>query len=167
VNSVLGGWQLTLINNMTSGPPININYSLSNGSSKYVTDLVTYRPYRVAGAPIYGTTLTKSATAVSGYFNNAAFLLPTDSSVASANPWGNASRNLARGNAFYQADLGLHKAFPLWNEASKFDFRAEAFNVLNKVNYGGANSTFGGTSFGQITTAYPARQLQLAAKIIF
>ncbi|HTF61803.1 MAG TPA: hypothetical protein VK638_03725, partial [Edaphobacter sp.] len=71
----------------------------------------------------------------------------------------------------YQADLGLHKAFPLWNESSKFDFRAEAFNVLNKVNYlpsSNSNlSNFGNSSFGQITSAFPARQLQLAAKIIF
>jgi hypothetical protein len=160
VNAALGGWQLTLINNMTSGPPVNINYSLSNGSSLYVTDLVTYRPNRVAGANLYGAR-TKTATTVNGYFNPAAFSTPT------TYPWGNASRNLARGNAFYQADLGLHKAFPLWNESSKFDFRAEAFNVLNKVNYFAANSTFGGSSFGQITNAYPARQLQLAAKIIF
>ena len=72
-----------------------------------------------------------------------------------------------RSNAFYQADLGLHKAFPLWNDSSNFDFRAEAFNVLNKVNYQQPNSTFGSSSFGQITTAFPARQLQLAAKIIF
>lgn len=160
VDEVLGGWQLTLINTMTSGTPININYSLSSGSGLYVTDLVTYRPNRVAGAAIYGSR-TKTATSVTGVFNNAAFALPT------TGPWGNASRNLGRSNAFYQADLGLHKAFSLWNEASKFDFRAEAFNVLNKVNYAAANSTFGGSTFGQITSAAPARQLQLAAKIIF
>ena len=39
--------------------------------------------------------------------------------------------------------------------------------MLNKVNYGASNSTFGSASFGQITTSYPARQLQLAGKIIF
>ncbi|MEK6398945.1 MAG: TonB-dependent receptor, partial [Terriglobus sp.] len=160
VDEVLGGWQLTLINTMTSGVPININYSLSSGSSLYVTDLVTYRPNRNVGVPLYGSR-TKTATSVTGVFNNAAFSLPTTA------PWGNASRNLGRSNAFFQADLGLHKAFSLWNESSKFDFRAEAFNVLNKVNYTAANSTFGGSSFGQITSAYPARQLQLAAKIIF
>ena len=167
VNEVLGGWQLTLVNNMTSGAPININYSLSNGSSQYVTDLVTYRPYRVTGQPIYGSTRTKSATAVSGVFNNAAFVLPTDATVSAATPWGTASRNLGRSDAFYQADLGLHKAFALWSDSSFFDFRAEAFNVLNKVNYTAANSTFGGASFGQITGAYSPRQLQLAAKFIF
>ncbi|WP_232296277.1 TonB-dependent receptor [Terriglobus sp. TAA 43] len=160
VDEVLGGWQLTLINNMTSGAPININYSLSSGSSLFGTDLYTYRPNRNVGVPIYGSR-TKTATTVTGVFNTAAFSTPTTS------PWGTASRNLGRTNGFYQADLGLHKAFSLWNEASKFDFRAEAFNVLNKTNYAAANSTFGGSSFGTITSAYPARQLQLAAKIIF
>ncbi|MDE1175764.1 MAG: TonB-dependent receptor [Edaphobacter sp.] len=161
VEAALGDWQMTLINSMTSGAPININYSLSSASGIYGTDLVTYRPNRVAGVPIYGTTRTKTATTVSGVFNNAAFALPT------SYPFGSATRNLARANAFYQADFGLHKAFALWNESSKFDFRAEAFNVLNKTNYNAPNSTFGGSSFGQITTAFPARQLQLAAKIIF
>ena len=160
VDEVLGGWQVTLINTMTSGAPININYSLSSGSSLYGTDLVTYRPNRNFGVPPYGAR-TKTATSVSGVLNTAAFSLPT------TYPWGNASRNLGRTDAFYQTDLGLHKAFSLWSESSFFDFRAEAFNVLNKVNYAGANSTFGGSSFGQITSAYPARQLQLAGKIIF
>lgn len=167
LNTALGGWQLTLVNTMTSGSPININYSLASSNSMYVSDLVTYRPYRVAGQSIYGTTKTKTASALSGYFNPNAFVLPTAATVSSADPWGNASRNLARSNAFYQADLGLHKAFPLWSDSSNIDFRAEAFNVLNKVNYMGANATFGGSSFGQITNAFPARQLQLAAKFIF
>ncbi|WP_074655083.1 TonB-dependent receptor [Terriglobus roseus] len=161
LNEVVGGWQLTLINTMTSGSPININYSLSSSSGLYGTDLVTYRPNRNVGVPIYGSTRTKTATSVNGILNSAAFSLPLTT------PNGTASRNLGRSDAFYQADLGLHKAFGLWSEQSKFDFRAEAFNVLNKVNYGAANSTYGGSSFGQITTAAPARQLQLAGKIIF
>jgi len=161
VDEVLGGWQLTLINSMTSGAPVNINYSLSSSSPLYATGMYTYRPNRNAGVPIYGTR-TKTAQSVTGVFNSAAFSQP-----GPVTPFGTASRNLARADAFYQADLGLHKAFTLWNEASKFDFRAEAFNVLNKVNYTAPNSTFGGSSFGTITNAYSARQLQLAAKIIF
>jgi hypothetical protein len=159
-DEVLGGWQLTLINTMTSGQTVNVNYSLSSSSGLYGTDLVTYRPNRVAGVPIYGKRV-KTATSVTTVFNNAAFTAPT------TYPFGTASRNLARSNPFFQADLGLHKAFALWNDSSKFDFRAEAFNVLNKVNYMAANSTFGGSTFGAITTNFPARQLQLAAKIIF
>jgi hypothetical protein len=100
---------------------------------------------------------------VNNYYNVLALQAPT------TNAWGNVSRNSERSNAFYQADLGLHKAFPLWSESSNFDFRAEAFNVLNKVNYAGPNTTWttGSSTFGQITSAFAARQLQLAAKIIF
>lgn len=163
VNTVLGGWQVTLINTMTSGLPVNITYSLSSSSPLYVSDLVTYRPNRVNNGAIKGpkSGYVKTATALNNYF------VSTNLAVPTTYPWGNVTRNSQRSNAFYQADLGLHKAFPLWSDSSNFDFRAEAFNVLNKVNYGGPNSTFGGSSFGQITSAFPARQLQLAAKIIF
>lgn len=165
MNTVVGGWQVTLINTMTSGLPVNINYSLSSSSGLYVSDLVTYRPSQVAGATIKNSSssLVKTATALNGYFNVNAVAAPT------ANGWGNITRNAQRSSAFYQADLGLHKAFPLWSDSSNIDFRAEAFNVLNKVNYQQPNGTWatGSTSFGQITGAYPARQLQLAAKFIF
>lgn len=163
MNTALGGWQLTLINTMTSGLPVNITYSLSSSSPLYVSDLVTYRPQRLNNGPIKAPASgrVKTATTVNNYFTPANLTTPT------AYPWGNVTRNSERSNAFYQADLGLHKAFPLWSDSSNLDFRAEAFNVLNKVNYQQPNSTFGGSSFGQITQAYPARQLQLAAKIIF
>jgi hypothetical protein len=162
-NTALGGWQLTLINTMTSGLPVNITYSLSSSSPLYVSDLVTYRPQRLNNGRIKGPSSgrVKTATTVNNYF------VPANLTTPTTYPWGNVTRNSERSNAFYQADLGLHKAFPLWSESSNFDFRAEAFNVLNKVNYQQPNSTFGGSSFGQITGAYPARQLQLAAKIIF
>jgi hypothetical protein len=163
LNTLVGGWQVTLINTMTSGLPVNINYSLASSSGLYVSDLVTYRPNRINNGPIKGPSSgrVKTATSVNNYYISTNLALPT------TYPWGNVSRNSERSNAFYQADLGLHKAFPLWSESSNFDFRAEAFNVLNKVNYSSPNSGFGGSSFGQITTAFPARQLQLAAKIIF
>jgi len=163
VNTVLGGWQLTLINTMTSGLPVNITYGLSSSSPLYVSGLVTYRPQRLNNGPIKAPSSAheKTATALKGYFTPANLTTPT------TYPWGNVTRNSERSDAFYQADLGLHKAFPLWNDSSNLDFRAEAFNVLNKTNYGSPNSSFGSSSFGQITSAFPARQLQLAAKIIF
>jgi hypothetical protein len=160
----LGGWQLTLINTMTSGLPVNLNYSLSTSSSLYGSSLVTYRPsYSAAGGSVYAPASgrVRTNTAISGYYNKAALALPTTSG------WGNVGRNTLRSTAFYQADLGLHKAFALWSESSKLDFRAEAFNVLNKVNLGQPDGNFSNSTFGSVTTNFPARQLQLAAKIIF
>ncbi|MBS1823442.1 MAG: TonB-dependent receptor [Acidobacteria bacterium] len=163
MNTVAGGWQLTLINTATSGLPVNITYSLASSSPLYVSDLTTYRPQLLNNGAIKGPSSgrVKTATALNNYFISTNLATPT------TYPWGNVTRNSQRSDSFYQADLGLHKAFPLWNDSSSFDFRAEAFNVLNKVNYAGPNSNFGGSSFGQITSAFPARQLQLAAKIIF
>ena len=71
------------------------------------------------------------------------------------------------GPSFYQTDFGIHKDIGLWSEASKLEFRAEAFNILNKVNYQAPDGNVSNGSFGSITGAYPARQLQLAAKLIF
>jgi hypothetical protein len=167
MNTALGGWQVTLINTMTSGTPINVTYTLSSSSPLYVSDLVTYRPNNLTSGRIKGTSSGRVKTATS--LNN--YLIGTNLSNPTTYPWGNVSRNSLRSDAFYQADLGLHKAFPLWSDSSNFDFRAEAFNVLNKVNYMPSSnsnlSNFGNSSFGQITAAFPARQLQLAAKIIF
>ncbi len=168
LNALLGGWQVTLINNMNSGLPTNLNYSNSTSTKTNVTDLYTYRP-NVIGNPVApASNRKKTATALTGYL-----LTSTGPGVAGAyvpttgNPFGNAQRNMVVSPAFYQADLGLHKAFPLWREGATFDFRAEAFNVLNKVNYQAPASNVSNSNYGSITSAFPARQLQLAAKIIF
>jgi hypothetical protein len=173
-NAVLGGWQLTTINFMQSGVPFNINYSTSSSSSNstgplFGTDLVTYRPQHIIGTPLIApaSNRVKTATALTGFLSASSYALPSYALYGNTGPYGNVSRNIGRSYAFYQTDLGLHKAFPLWNDRSNLDFRAEAFNVLNKVNYNAPDPTFTNSTFGSITSAFPPRQLQLAAKVIF
>jgi hypothetical protein len=165
---VLGGWQLTIINQMTSGLPTNLNYTNSTSNGTNVTDLYTYRP-NVVGNPIApASNRAKTNTALTGYLVKAsASGQPGVSVPIGGSPFGNAQRNMVVGPAFFQTDLGLHKDFRLWSEASMLEFRAEAFNVLNKVNYQAPDGNVSNGTFGSITSAYPARQLQLAAKIIF
>ena len=177
MRGILGNWQVTAIHTATSGLPINLTYSaggykvgnlpsdafaLTAGAASSGT-LYSQRP-NVVGNPIAPSSArVKTGTALNGYLNPATVTLPTDPS----NPLGNVGRNATRALGFSQLDLGVHKAFTLWSEASKLDFRAEAFNVLNQVNYQApdGNRTDGG--FGAITSAYPARQLQFAAKVMF
>ena len=74
---------------------------------------------------------------------------------------------MARGPALYVLDLGLHKGFGLVGR-SRLEFRVEAFNVLNKTNFGAPNSNVSATNFGTITTlATTARQIQLGVKFDF
>ncbi len=173
VDAFLGGWQITTINTMTSGLPMNLNYSSSPTASNstgplYTSDLVTVRPQHLPGTPLKlpAASRVKTATALT-YLPRSSYDFPSYALYGNTSPYGNVSRNNLRSYAFYQTDLGLHKDFRLWNESSHLEFRAEAFNVLNKVNYQAPDSNISDGGFGAITSAYPARQLQLAAKVIF
>jgi hypothetical protein len=156
---IAGGWSLDLINTATSGLPINITYSPTTQAS--VSPLLTPRP-NVTGASLY-----LNSSDPTHYLNLAAFSIPSPFA-----PFGNAGRNIARGPRFLQLDFGAHKSFQLWSESSRLEFRAEAFNLLNKTNFNvnsGFNTTFavGSGSYGVFTTAYPPRQIQMALKLIF
>jgi hypothetical protein len=161
LQGALGGWQLSAINTDTSGQPVNLVYSETAAFD--VSDLLAYRP-NVSGNPVTpASQRIKTATSVSNFLNAATVSVPTDVS----HPYGNAGRNSLRDYTFNQLDLGLHKGVRLWSDSSLLDLRFEAFNVLNKVNYGAPDSNRTDGGFGSITSAFPPRQLQLAGKIIF
>ncbi len=82
-------------------------------------------------------------------------------------PFGNAGRNIVRGTPFYQLDLGVEKKFRVYREGTEIQFRAEAFNLLNKTNFGAANGDRSSNAFGTIRSTFPARQLQFAMKFVF
>ncbi|RRA47244.1 TonB-dependent receptor [Acidipila sp. EB88] len=160
VNYLLGDWQLTAINSASSGQPINLNYTASN--TQTVSSLLVYRPNVTGKVVAPSSAHVKTNTSVTGYFNTANVSAPTG-----VNPFGNAQRNSVYGPDYNDLDMGLHKAFSLWNENSKLDIRGEAFNILNHVNYNAPAYNVSSSSFGSITSALPPRQLQVAAKIIF
>jgi len=156
IQSILGGWQFSAIDTATSGLPINLSYSPT--STFQVSGLPTYRP-NVSGNPV----TPEGQRDQRNYLSRATVQAPTDPSQ----PFGNAGRNNARSHAFYQLDAAMHKQFRLWSETSALEFRAEAFNVLNQTNFQSANGNISSSSFGTITSAFPARQIQFALKLLF
>jgi hypothetical protein len=70
------------------------------------------------------------------WLNPAAFAVPAHFT------WGNAPRNLLRGPALWQADLGTAKRFPILKDRLSGQFRAEIFNIFNRSQYGLAASNF-------------------------
>ncbi|MBB6144658.1 hypothetical protein HNQ77_002614 [Silvibacterium bohemicum] len=160
----LGGWQLTAINSLSSGLPVNVSYSPN--SFQQTSPLLVQRPNQVFGNPV----IPKSKRVkINGNqdilaLNSAVYSLPGPNQ-----PYGNVGRNSVRFDPFYQLDIGLHKNFAITPEHVNFDFRAEAFNVLNVTNYAFPQSTVGSSSFGVVAAAstFPARVLQFAGKIVF
>ena len=154
MEAIVGGWRLTAINTMTSGLPVNLNYSPSSTFS--VSAAPTYRPDLVGD--VYGD------RTIDNYFNKDHVIIPLDR----ARPFGDAPRNVARGPAIYSLDLGLHKDFGLGLGDSRLEFRIEAFNALNKTNFGAPNGNRSSTDFGTIRTlSVAARQIQLGVKVDF
>ncbi len=153
---IAGGWSVDLTNTMTSGLPLNITYSAS--SQYQVSPLVSTRPDYVGG-PLVTPADQRTPR---NYLNAAAFALPSYTQ-----PFGTLGRNMARSYPFYDADVAIHKNFNLFSETRYLQFRAEAFNVLNRTNFSTPNTTFNTTSFGQITSTFPARQIQFALKLYF
>jgi hypothetical protein len=167
--ATLGGWQITAINTVTSGLPINLTYT---PSAQYVvsstSSVYSVRPNLVGSAhAVYApqSNRVKTGGALSGT------LLASQVSVPSPSQYfGNAGRNALSGPAFANLTLGLHKSVPLWSDASKLEFRIEAFNVLNSTNFQYPDTAVtDGASFGTYTAAnaYPSRQVQLALRLSF
>lgn len=163
MQEALGGWQLTLIENADSGQPINVTYSPNSFQS--LSTILNQRPNQVSNNVVIPKSQRVKAAGTQSFvaLNTAAFSLPDVN-----HPYGTAARNSVRFDPYYDTDLGIHKGFELWREGTTFDFRAEAFNVLNQTNYASASSNLS-SGFGAVTAAstFPARVLQFAGKIIF
>jgi len=182
---ILGGWQLTGINVVTSGVPINITYSPSSNQVVSTTSAsYAIRPNLTGStAAVYGHALVKTASSLNGYFvAGTGSTPPPGITIPSGTQiFGTLGRNAFRGPAFGQLDLSAHKRFALPNERYSAEFRIEAFNLLNATNYispsssvATVNATSGvpsyTSSFGSFsgsTSVYPSRQVQLALRLSF
>jgi len=161
VKAALGGWNISAINTMTSGLPINLIYNPNAYmivSSFPSGDTTRYR-VNVTGNPL----MPASERTIYSYFNPATVQVPTDISQ----PFGNAGRNIVSGYPFYELDLGARKQFALPGETKRLEFRAEAFNLLNHTNFNAPDGNRSDSTFGVVASTLPGRQIQLALKFLF
>jgi hypothetical protein len=165
VRQVVGGWAITGINRMTSGLPINLTYDPSTAA--LTTDLgYSYRP-NVTGnlntLILPKSSWTRSALSTVNVFNMSQISAPPANA-----PYGDSGRNSLRGPAYYNLDAGIHKTFTL-PEKFSLQFRAEAFNLLNKTNFKSPASDFSNAGFGEYTAAdaFPSRQVQFAVRLVY
>jgi carboxypeptidase family protein len=149
-------WALSSVYQIQTGFPLTISVF---GDTANAGTVLGENPIRanVTGQPIFGPG-THTATQ---WFNPQAFAAPP------AFTFGNVGRNTVVGPGMQTLDLALAREFSLV-ERMKFQFRAELFNALNKVNLGTPDRFVNTPQFGTITeAATPGRQIQLSARLSF
>lgn len=161
LDAFLGGWSMSGVNTMTSGQPITFRYGPSPVTNNLPSFLggVALRP-NITCDP---TNRGDRPDPTRDYFLRSCVSIPPATA-----PFGNAGRNIARSDAYFNLDFALRKSFRLpITEETRLEFRAEFFNLFNKTNFQAANSNINSSSFGVISSAFPARQVQLALKLSF
>jgi hypothetical protein len=158
-DSLLGGWQVTLIEKISSGfgdPLIN---SVNNSGVSFNTGgngNNFNRPDQVAGCNIYANQ-TKTQ-----YINPACFV------GAPAGQLGDANRVPVYGPDFVNTDFSVIKRFRLPWENMDLNFRTEFFNLFNHAQFGLPIADVSAVGFGASNyTVNNPRLIQFGLKLTF
>jgi hypothetical protein len=152
VGQVVGDWDVDGIWSASTGQHFNVTLASSvSNSSGGGGD----RPNRIADG-----NLPSSQRTIDHWFNAAAFISQAQYT------FGNAGTGILVGPGYFNADLGIHRNFPI-KERYTLTYRCEMFNSFNRANFNVPNSSIGSASAGQISGTGPARVIQMAFKVIF
>ena len=149
----LKGWQVGAVFAAQSGRPFTPRVSFDNSNTGNVGG-GTFAYDR----PLIVTTAPEGIRAVS--YDGRTFI------VAPQYSYGNAGRNSLTGPGSATLDLMLARRIRLW-KTRILSLRLEAFNALNRRNYGLPDGFVDRATFGQSLSAGAPRQLQLAARFWF
>jgi hypothetical protein len=167
--AILGDWTFTGIHLAQSGAPFSIRMGddvAQDGSGSRQRAML-----RANAGPLKLENQSR-AQMIARYFNTDAFI-PT--SQVPRGVYGNSGRNILDRPALLNTDFSAMKDIRV-TERYRVQFRAEFFNLFNQVvlgsseTTGGANNpdnTVNSRTFGQITTAGPAREVQFALKFLW
>jgi len=162
-SKIFGAWETSGLFTARTGRMLTVTIARSASA---VPDGNTsgQRPNIVPGVSVYPA----GGPTFSQWFNPAAFSIPANGA------WGNAGRVVATGPGLVQFDLAVEKITRV-AERKEIVFRAEAFNLFNRVQAGNPGTTFTSpATFGVVTAGLnrtigtgTARQLQFALRLNF
>jgi hypothetical protein len=124
-------------------------------------------------ADVTGEPITLSNPSVSEWFNTAAFCSPSSTSGTTntcVNPngttFGDAGRNIIQGPGEVLVDMSLSKTITI-KESRALEFRFQAANIFNFIDYASINTIVNSLQFGQVTSAGATRRITLIARFRF
>ena len=101
------------------------------------------------------------------WFNTASFANPTPPWNGGPNEgFGNAGKDVVVGPGLANFNWSLFKTIT-FKESMNLELRFEYFNVFNHTQFNNIDQNSGDSNFGQVTTAYDPRTLQLGGKFHF
>lgn len=149
---VAGGWSLGGVTSIQSGAPFTVTTQTNTTNS--------FSSGALRADVLRNPNLDSEERSVRRWFDTSAFAQPAPYQ------FGNQGVGLLRGAGLFNVDLSILRDFRL-TETAKFELRGEFFNATNHTNYNLPGQVFNGAGFGVISSAGPARQIQVGARISF
>ncbi|HEV2135811.1 MAG TPA: TonB-dependent receptor [Terracidiphilus sp.] len=157
--AVVGGWTISGITQAQSGTPIPINYT---GKNKTGLAGGGDRPDLTSGVNYPKTT--------KAWFSGSSFGDPLAPWEGGTNQgFGTAGKDAVVGPGLFNWNLSLFKAIPFSSHENgpRLELRFESFNTFNHPSWTGVDTNSHDGNFGQVTSDFGARTLELGGKISF
>jgi hypothetical protein len=160
LHALVNGWQMAGLTTIHSGDPLNVIVGADRSLAGLGTSLDV--PNRIGNgyggnACAFGVAATTTCV---GYLNPTAFATPA------LDTFGDVKKDSFVGPRYIDWDASLTRDFPI-KDATRLNFRAEYFNLLNHTNLGDPNLTQTSASFGRISSDISPRIAQLSLKLLF
>ena len=151
-SALVSGWHAGIVQTIQSGPPFTV---ITNANTTNAFPAGPLRPNLVADPA-----LPADERSIGRWFNTSAFVNP------GLYTFGNSPRSVLRGPGIATTDLTLERSLAV-SRTVRLELRGEAYNLLNHTNFNVPGYTLGAPNFGVISSARPARTIQLGARLRF
>jgi len=149
---LLGGWSLSTVTAIQSAAPFTV-HTTSNTTQAYSAGALR-------ADVLYDPNLPRGVRTLTRWFDTEAFAQPP------TYQFGNQGVNILRGDNIVKVNCSIIRSFNV-AERKQLRFRGEFFNLLNHPDFGLPARTFEGRGFGTVTTAYPARRVQVGLTLSY
>lgn len=155
-DDLIGGWELNGITTFQGGTPLKISASNTLSAWNYQQLYANTNHQNAAYSGSAKSRLTK-------YFNTADFSQPAAFTLGN----GPAFYNSLRAPGVDNTDFSIFKEISTY-ERYKLQLRIESFNIFNRTQFGGPDTTVTDAAFGTISSqSNSPRQVQFGAKLSF
>jgi outer membrane receptor protein involved in Fe transport len=150
--AILGGFQVSGIFSARTGAPFGITgVRTAQATGQGFTNRPNVNgPVKILGGAGRGEL----------WFDTSAFSEPAPGMI------GNVGRNLVRGPGYVSDNLTLARIFAI-TERVRLNFMLTTFNLTNTTHFGDPTAGFTNVNFGQITSSFGERQVQIGARLEF